>query len=1453
MMAQHEATYLLGIDVGSTTAKIAVVGANGKLVFSEYRRHKAEQSECVRELLLLAQSHYPNTRFKVAMCGSGARPIADHLDIDFVQEVVANSIAVKLLHPKARTAIELGGQDAKIIFFYFDQASKQLVASDMRMNGVCAGGTGAFIDEIAQLLQIPVEEFNACAERGTQAYHVSGRCGVFAKTDIQPLLNQGVDKADLALSTLHAVARQTIGGLAQGSTLKAPIVFEGGPLTFNPKLVQAFAEHLALEPDEIIVPDQPEVIVAHGCALSTEVLVSKRAPFHYANDLARRLETRKFRNTEDVASAAQVFFDSAPVRADFFARHEVHEHEADIHDGQDSLDVYLGIDAGSTTSKFVFLDKEENLVHSHYSNNEGAPLEVLRSALIEARDKARQRGMCLNILGAGTTGYGEELTAAAFHADYHTVETVAHARAALKYQPNASFVLDIGGQDMKAIFVNDRTITGITLNEACSSGCGAFIETFAQSLGVPVEKIAERAFESTAPAQLGSRCTVFMRSKVITEIKNGKSPSDILAGLCQSIIHNVFTKVIRLHNLAALGDHIVVQGGTFKNDAILRAMELHTGKEITRAPYAELMGAIGIALLTKEHCSAQYESSFLGLDNLETLDYREESGRRCPFCANHCNRSVVHFSDGTHYVQGNRCERGEIIGDLSDESVREQVQCATQRIMSVPNLMEERERLILKNYEVATVSRARNVTIGIPRALDAWTRLPFWRGLFRALGFDVKVSGKSSHELFESGLATIPSDTVCFPAKLAHGHHLSLIDQNVDRTFTPNVMNGLSRFTQLEEDYPCAVLHGYGLVLKTNIPTDIPQDIPAFLWKNPAMREKQLIRYFEKTFGIESYLVREAIKEADRCQSAFQSALENRARRVMAQVEAAGGFAVVLCMRPYQNDPLINHHLGKYFVRLGVPVIPADALPDLGKEDLSPVQVRINSNIQATFYAAAQVVARHPHLELAQITSFGCGHDAVVSDELQRIVQRAGKQMLLLKLDESDVRGPLRLRILSFVDTVRHRRDRSVQSEASSRIAPAKFTAEDKRERTVFIPNLSVGFSTMVGAIVNGRGFNVRVLPLADDRAVELGKLYLHNDICFPAQINVGEFLRVMESEDLDASKIALGMHQNCKTCRAGQYAMISRIALDAAGYADIPIVTTGNELSDVHPGFKIDARMQRRILYGLAVLDALEDLRRSTRPYELSTGDAEREYTAALEELCRTLPLSLSGAWATLESAVAAFNRIPLKKGPPKPLVMVLGEILLAVHPRANYDLEKYLEAHGMEVLGTRLSDFFHCGFIRGREEKSQYFEDKSLLLSLVNQVGDRMFERTRMTSEKIMAGYSRYRRRVSAHELYEGVKPHIDRIHLDGEGWLIPGEIMHAASHGLHSFVVVQPFGCMPNHIFGRGVIRLAKDVYPHIQILSLDFDPDTSMGNIENRLQMLIMNARELDRLSIAVNAS
>ena len=1435
---------LVGIDVGSTTAKIAVVDGDRELVFSEYRRHFGEQTRCVTDLLELVDKRFPDAVLRVAVCGSGGRQIADHLGVDFVQEVVANAIAVKHLHPNARTAIELGGQDAKIIFFHFDEASGQLIASDMRMNGVCAGGTGAFIDEIAQLLRIPIEEFDAFAERGKQVYHVSGRCGVFAKTDIQPLLNQGVDRADLALSTFHAVAKQTIGGLAQGSRIRAPVVFEGGPLTFNRRLIDTFADNLGLKDDEVIVPKRPEVIVAQGCALATLTLLNDHPRTCRARELIRRLGTRPGPQHAEAARSDWHYFASDEEKEDFFRRHRPTPEGSGIPPGRGRLDVFLGIDCGSTTSKFVFLDQDENIVASHYSNNQGAPLEVLRSDLIAVRNEARACGTELNVLGVGTTGYGEELAAAAFHADHHAVETIAHARAALKYQPDASFVLDIGGQDMKAIFVSHGIITGITLNEACSSGCGAFIETFAASLGVPVEDIAARAFRSNAPSDLGSRCTVFMRSRVVTEMKDGKSVDDVLAGLCRSIILNAFTKVIRLHSLDTLGDHIVVQGGTFKNDAVLRALELYTGKQVTRAPHPEFMGAIGIALLTKERRRAEVASTFLGLDRLEGLAYHEEAIEPCPCCANHCSRSLVRFADGSHFVRGNRCERGAILGDLSDPNYRKQVQEATRRIQSVPNLVEERERNVLKPYQVTRLCEARTTTIGIPRALDAWQRLPFWRGLFTSLGFKVMVSEHSTYEQYESALSTIPSDTVCFPAKLAHGHFQSLAASGADRIFMPIMINGLARFRDVPEDYPCAVLGGYPLVLKTNVPTPIAVDTPAFVWKSTAMRESQLARYFEETFGIAAALTRAAIAEADRCQNEFEAEMHQRAQEVIDAVAASGQFALVLCMRPYQNDPLVNHHVSKYFTRLGVPVIPADALPGLDHEDLSHLQVRVNSNTQATLYAAARIAARHPSLELAQITSFGCGHDAVMSDEIQRIMRAAGKQSLLLKLDESDAVGPLRIRITSFIDTVRRRRvSKAAPNGIGHTILPI-FSKRDRRRRTILLPNLSPGFSGIVGAIANARGLRTRVLPLADGRAMELGKLHLHGDICFPAQVNVGEFLRYVELERPKSSDIAFAIHQNCKDCRAGQYAMIARKALDSAGLADVPIVTSGDEISQLHPGFRLDARMQYRMIYGVAVLDALEELRRSTQPYEKRAGEAQSAYDAALEALLQAVPRSARGTFGVLRDAVAAFNGIAVDDRPRRPLVMLLGEVMLAAHATANYRLEEYLVAHGMEVSGQRLVDFFHRGFIVRQDEKDNYFGEQSLLMSLVDKVTDQIIERAFLRCEKIMSAYSRYRPRPSTRELYEMTSEHIQMVHDSGEGWLIAGDILHAAAHGIHSFVVVQPFGCLPNHVFGRGVAKLIKDRYPHVQILALDFDPDTSMANIENRLQMLIMNARELE---------
>nr|MDA3852198.1 acyl-CoA dehydratase activase [Spirochaetaceae bacterium] len=608
--------YWLGIDIGSTTVKAVLVDPQKKeVLFRKYLRHGAKQRATTRDLLQELSKKYPGAQVIPVFCGSGSRTLALELKAPYIQEVVANSLAVREFYPQTRVAIELGGQDAKIIFFHKDEKTGKLVASDMRMNGSCAGGTGAFLDEVASLLKLTPDAMELAASEGTTVYDISGRCGVFAKTDIQPLLNQGVRKEDLALSCYHAVAKQTIGGLAQGLEIHPPVIFEGGPLHFNPTLVKVYAERLNLVGDQVVKPDNPEVMIAFGAALGVPVMFPQEEPW----DLKRLSESDTYDHKEkpENSDLSGPYFKNDKEKEDFLQRHELpqgptlEEHRGKV------LEVYLGLDAGSTTSKFVLLDNEENLIYSFYGNNHGEPINVIQSALLDLKKQADSLDIELKFLGVGTTGYGELLFHKAFRADFHTVETVSHAEAALKYSPDVSFILDIGGQDMKAIFINNGIVTGITLNEACSAGCGSFLENFASSLGIPVGNIAEMAFASKAPSVLGSRCTVFMNSSVITEQKNGKTPEDIMAGLCNSVIENVFTKVIRLSNLKALGEHVVVQGGTFRNAAVLRSLENFVDREVLCAPYPGEMGAIGVALLTKKHMDAQPGvSTFLDWDQI---------------------------------------------------------------------------------------------------------------------------------------------------------------------------------------------------------------------------------------------------------------------------------------------------------------------------------------------------------------------------------------------------------------------------------------------------------------------------------------------------------------------------------------------------------------------------------------------------------------------------------------------------------------------------------------------------------------------------------------------------------------------------------------------------------------------------------------------------------------------
>ena len=1453
-----------GLDIGSTTTKAVVLDpVTREILHSTYKRHHAHQVESLADAFADLAKRFPDARFHVVMSGSGGKGLASFLGVRYLQEVVANSIAVQELYPTTRCAIELGGQDAKMIFFDHNTETDALQVNDMRMNGSCAGGTGAFLDEIATLLKTPVEQLNDLAERGQTVYSISGRCGVYAKTDIQPLLNQGVTKEDIALSTFHAVAKQTLGGLAQGLDIHAPVIFEGGPLTFNPRLVSVFAERLELDGDGIIIPANPEVIVAQGAALS---LLGMFADEDTAVDLGA-LQERLKQAPAALAEAAQMgtpFFASAEEREAFQARHRIADDPAGVNafERGQVVRAYLGVDSGSTTTKFALLDEDGHMFDSFYSSNEGEPLDILRDALTALADRYEQAGVKLEIIACGTTGYGELLFHRALHADIHMVETVAHSFAAAQSVPDASFILDIGGQDMKAIWIDNGVVTDILVNEACSSGCGSFLESFARSLNIPTHEIAAAAFRSTNPAVLGSRCTVFMNSSVVTEQKNGKSPDDIMAGLCRSIIENVFTKVIRVSNLASLGQKIVVQGGTFNNDAVLAAFEQYIGHEVTRAPYPGLMGAIGSALLAKRYVEERlaedgaFESTFIGLDAVRELSYTQQANSVCPFCANACNRSIITFKDGSTFVTGNRCERGEVVGDPKDAQVREAAKAARAKTDATPNLYKLREQLLFKNYPIHVVCDERDITIGLPRVLAYWDNAPFWTTFWRALGFKVKLSRKSDRPLFENGLPAVTSDTICFPAKLVHGHIRDLVKRGVDRIFMPVITTVQSENTEATSESMCAVVKGYPMVIRNS---DNPEkrfgvkfDDPLWHWYTKEDREKQLCAWMDETFGIKRDLVKMALVQADAAQDTFRSELLAEGARVLEQVDAEERYAVVLAGRPYHNDPLVNHNLPEQFAAQGIPVLPPDAVPGATEVDLSRSRLDIVNNFHARMLSNAILCAQRPYLEFAQIVSFGCGHDAYLTDEIIRIMHElSDKTPLVLKVDESDIAGPLRIRVRSFVETVnmrRAKRDGSPYASAHSdkQLAdpyPQKFDKKAKRERVALVPNTSHAFSRMMAAVFAKQGLKTVPLEIGREEAIRLGKKYVHNDICFPAQIVIGEALAELETGKYKNSEVAVVTGKYIGDCRLTHYAALLRKALDEAGYEDVPILT--NDDVDYHnqqPGFKMNMMSAIRISQVLPMIDALEELLRKMRPYELVPGSANEAFERALDELIEGIERhGTRGAEQGFKKSIDIMKQVRYDRSNPRPRVLIVGEYLLNFHPGANHDVEQYLEDNGFEIIEAKMTDVIRKTYFYKDAQVKEYGVSKPLGEKTFLSLANRLFERGHDICDRIASAHPLYEPATRMPELVQASDPIIHHTFDAGEGVLIPGEILHHAAHGCEAFLILQPFGCLPNHIVGRGIAKRLKELYPNAQILPLDYDPDVSFANLENRLQMLVMNVQ------------
>ena len=1497
---QNTAHLAIGIDVGSTTVKLAVADRDShKVLHRVYRRHNARQSETVYELLKEARELFPAESFRMAVCGSGGKPAADALGIHFVQEVVANAAAVQALYPKARTAVELGGQDAKLIFFRYDENRHQLMTSDMRMNGSCAGGTGAFLDEMAALFHIKPEEFNALASKGRNVYEISGRCGVFAKTDIQPLLIQGAERADIALSVFHAVAKQTIGGLSQGLDLTPPIIFEGGPLTFNDRLVRVFAERLGLKDKDIIIPEHPETIVALGTAIAVDELYPDELDELTLAQAIERLEGAREIVQQAEDTGEPLFADEEELCA-FTMRHDAElGHIVSIQNDNSktecTVNVYIGIDSGSTTSKGVIINEDNDIIDTFYYNNDGEPLKAVKRGLIDIVDRYDKKGIKLNVLGVGTTGYGEMMLAGALRADYHCVETVAHAAGCLRYVPDASFILDIGGQDMKAIRIKDGVVTDIALNEACSSGCGSFLENFANSLGIPVKEIADAAFRSKHPARLGSRCTVFMNSTIINEQRNGRQADDIMAGLCRSIIENVFTKVIRVANVSELGDRVVVQGGTFRNSAVLRALEEYLGHEVILAPFPGEMGALGAAL----SCRHQIEtngyadgvgSSFIGFDAVRDFEYEIESGVACTHCTNHCSRTILHFGTGDSFVTGNRCERGAAAED--DYAAQQKASERAAVIAAVPDVMKLRERLLFKNYEYKQVSPDKNETIGIPKTLEFWDSAPFWSTFFKSLGYKLKFSGASSQTQYESGLQYVASDTVCFPAKLVHGHIRELVEAKADRIFMPFIMHMPPEFRKERSIHVCPVIMGYPMVVRNfqnpEQTAGIKFDTPQFHWFSEKDRTRQIEAFAVNTLGVSRRAAAKAFEQGRNALRQFRAEIKTAGLDAIKYAEEHKSFAVVLAGRPYHTDSFVNHKLSSMFTKRGIPVLTVDSMPKLYDAELRLSRAEITNDFHARMLGGAMAAARDSRLEYVQIVSFGCGHDAILSDEINRLMTKgSGKAPLILKMDESEASGSLGIRVQSFIETVRLRREkqaaeREAMSEAvmnrslgsSKTCAPAadnkaankaavtednsltdpyevKYTPEDKKRRTLLIPNISAPAMTILAGLLKKEGITAKQLPVGGDREIKIGKRYTHNDICFPCQMVVGELIGELQRGNYNQDEVAVGMAKlNCD-CRLANYSDILRQALDKAGFTRVPILSTDpGDTKHMHPGVSMltaGTAVEAALMF--TMLDILEELLRKIRPYELNKGEAEAVFNSCIKDIADASVSGLGKAVDAYKVAIERMGSIPYDRSTLKPRVLVTGELLVNFHPGTNYHIEEYLENHGCETVLPRMTNQFRKDFLAAMSE----IKDFGVKLIPYSYALEKAFDMIEKKLAKIASAHPLYEEATPPAGLYEEVKHIIPKTLTCGEGWLMAGEIAHLAKEKVNSFVILQPFGCLPNHVCGRGITKKLKEMFPDISILPLDLDPDTSYANLENRLQMLIMNRNRFEAAKTQAAAS
>jgi predicted CoA-substrate-specific enzyme activase len=1509
----------LGLDIGSTTVK-AVVLKGDSVRYSAYRRHNADARGALRTLLADVAERFGDEPLHCAVTGSAGLGVADVMGVDFVQEVIAGTAAIEKFNPTADVVIELGGEDAKITFLH--------PVVEQRMNGTCAGGTGAFIDQMATLLHTDAGGLDDLAAAYQHLYPIASRCGVFAKSDLQPLLNQGAPHTDLAASVFAAVATQTIAGLACGHPIRGNVVFLGGPLHFLPQLRKAYERALAEQVSSFTTPENAHLYVAIGAALvagSASPTHSSRQADHSSRHPGESRDSgtvpgnltgsrvkpgmtgwgedpgtvasqltgsrvkpgttgwgedpctvpesassprhpglapgspQPVRGRSEVSASAgttvsdliarlsnrvliplnsarmRPLFTDADERAEFDERHHATSvPRAELTDATGPL--FLGIDAGSTTVKAVLLDSEDRIVFDHYQGSNdpiAVSIQILRRIHTELPDAAYLARACV-------TGYGEGLIRAALRLDDGEIETMAHYRAAEKVAPGVTSVIDIGGQDMKYLKIRGGAVDSIAVNEACSSGCGSFLQTFAASMDTEIQTFAANALTSAAPVDLGTRCTVFMNSSVKQAQREGASQADIAAGLSYSVVRNALYKVIKLKDASQLGSKVVVQGGTFLNDAVLRAFELQTGAEVIRPDIAGLMGAYGAALTAQRNWQTGERSSILGLAELDGFSVATRLDT-CRLCQNHCQLTISNFADGTRHVSGNRCERGASTEKVPAKS-------------DVPNLFDYKYKRLF-GYRRLTEDKATRGDIGIPRVLNMYENYPLWFTILTRLGFRVTISGRSSHELFETGMESIPSENICYPAKLAHGHIEHLLDKGIRTIFYPCVPLEAKAVEGADNHFNCPVVAFYPQVIEKNLPRLQDPGVrflaPMLNLNDPAKLAERLVDVLAD-WNVTLEEARAAVQAGFEEDASVKADIRAEGARALAYMAERGIKGIVLAGRPYHVDPEVHHGIPSLITTLGMAVLTEDSIVDADSSALArPIRVRDQWAYHTRLYEAAGRVAATPELQLVQLTSFGCGVDAITTDQVAEVLERSGDMYTLLKIDEVSNLGAATIRLRSMKAAAAERGPATV-STFGPLFERRLFDEEARATHTIYAPQMAPIHFRLVIPVMRKLGLNVQLLEKASSEDVEAGLKYVHNDACFPAIMVVGQLVNKILSGEADPDRTTVAITQTGGMCRATNYVSLLRKALADAGYPQVPVLAISVQGLESNPGFKITPSLLVPAVQALVLGDLLQTVLLRVRPYELEPGSAKALYDK-WDQVCqeflqyggysRSLGKNL-GYVGLIRQIVREFDALPLTGEARRPRVGIVGEILVKFHPDANNNVVDVVESEGCEAVLPGILQFFlmplysaqHQWETMGIGRRSHHF--KKMATWLIERFQAPVITALRKTGGKFdlppkMAGLAKKA---------DGIISIGTRA---GEGWLLTAEMVELIELGAPNIICAQPFACLPNHVVGRGMFAELRRRHPDANVVSVDYDPGASETNQLNRIKLMVATAHKRHR--------